>query len=140
DLHQVNGSGRKGRITKEDVQTFAERGPDDGAGAPAQAAPGAGGGGPGLDLPPWPKIDFSKFGEIERVQRSRIQRISGPVLARNWGMIPHVTHNDEADITDLEAWRKQLNDEHSREGVKFTMVSFLVAACVTALKEFPNFN
>ncbi len=131
DLHQVNGSGRKGRITKEDVQAFGER--------PAATA-AAGGPGLGLDLPPWPSIDFSKFGEIERVPRSRIQRISGPVLARNWVMIPHVTHNDEADITDLEAWRKQLNDEHARDGVKVTMVSFLVVACVAALKEFPTFN
>ncbi len=140
DLHQVTGSGRKGRITKEDVQSFAERGPA----APAQAAPGAGAGaggaGLGLDLPPWPSVDFSKFGEIERVQRSRIQRISGPVLARNWVMIPHVTHNDEADITDLEAWRKQLNDEHSRDGVKVTMVSFLIVASVATLKAFPAFN
>ena len=85
-------------------------------------------------------VDFSKFGEIERVERSRIQRISGPVLARNWVMIPHVTHNDEADITDLEAWRKQLNDEHAREGVKVTMVSFLVVASVATLKAFPAFN
>ena len=136
DLHQVAGSGRKGRITKEDVQAFVEHGPS----APAPSAPAAGGPGLGLDLPAWPSIDFSKFGEIERVQRSRIQRISGPVLARNWVMIPHVTHNDEADITDLEAWRKQLNDEHARDGVKVTMVSFLVVASVASLKAFPNFN
>jgi len=136
DLHQVTGSGRKGRITKEDVAAFAESGP-------AKAAPAAGapaGAGLGLDLPAWPQIDFSKFGEIERVQRSRIQRISGPVLARNWVMIPHVTHNDEADITELEAWRKQLNEEHSREGVKVTMVSFLIVASVATLKAFPTFN
>ncbi len=138
DLHQVTGSGRKGRITKDDVQSFAERGPS-GAGAPG-AAPAAGGPGLGLDLPPWPSVDFSKFGEIERAERSRIQRISGPVLARNWVMIPHVTHNDEADITDLEAWRRQLNEEHARDGVKVTMVSFLVVACVATLKEFPTFN
>jgi pyruvate dehydrogenase E2 component (dihydrolipoamide acetyltransferase) len=137
DLHQVNGSGRKGRITKEDVQTFASRGPSATQGAPA-AGPGAGG--LGIDLPPWPTVDFSKFGEIERVQRSRIQRISGPVLARNWVMIPHVTHNDEADITDLEAWRKQLNEEHARDGVKVTMVSFLIVASVATLKAFPAFN
>jgi len=136
DLHEVNGSGRKGRITKEDVQAFVDRGP---AAAPAPGAP-ASGPGLGLDLPPWPTVDFSKFGEIERVQRSRIQRISGPVLARNWVMIPHVTHNDEADITDLEAWRKQLNDELSREGVKVTMVSFLIVASVATLKAFPAFN
>jgi pyruvate dehydrogenase E2 component (dihydrolipoamide acetyltransferase) len=134
DLHKVTGSGRKGRITKEDVQTFAEGG----TAAPA-AAPTAGPG-LGLDLPPWPSVDFAKFGEIERVQRSRIQRISGPVLARNWVMIPHVTHNDEADITDLEAWRKQLNEEHARDGVKVTMVSFLIVASVATLKAFPAFN
>jgi pyruvate dehydrogenase E2 component (dihydrolipoamide acetyltransferase) len=139
DLHQVSGSGRKGRITKEDVEAFAAGGASAGAaGAPARAATG----GPGLDLdlPAWPQIDFSKFGEIERVQRSRIQRISGPVLARNWVMIPHVTHNDEADITELEAWRKQLNEEHSRDGVKVTMVSFLIVASVATLKAFPAFN
>ena len=133
DLHQVTGSGRKGRITKEDVQSFA-------SGGPAPAAPAAASVGGGLDLPPWPSVDFSKFGEIERVPRSRIQRISGPVLARNWVMIPHVTHNDEADITDLEAWRKVLNDEHARDGVKVTMVSFLIVASVATLKAFPAFN
>jgi pyruvate dehydrogenase E2 component (dihydrolipoamide acetyltransferase) len=139
DLHSVTGSGRKGRITKEDVQTVADRGPSAAPGAPAAVR--TGGPGLGLDLPPWPQIDFSKFGEIERVERSRIQRISGPVLARNWVMIPHVTHNDEADITDLEAWRKQLNDELSRgDGTKVTMVSFLIVASVAALKAFPNFN
>jgi pyruvate dehydrogenase E2 component (dihydrolipoamide acetyltransferase) len=137
DLHQVTGSGRKGRITKEDVHAFADRGPS-APGAPA-AAP-VSGPGLGLDLPPWPQIDFSKFGEIERVPRSRIQRISGPILARNWVMIPHVTHNDEADITDLEAWRKQLNEEQARDGVKVTMVSFLVVASVATLKAFPAFN
>jgi pyruvate dehydrogenase E2 component (dihydrolipoamide acetyltransferase) len=141
DLSAVTGSGRKGRITRDDVAALA-----DGKGTSAARAPtGAGGDGrggalTGLDLLPWPQVDFEKFGPIERVERSRIQRISAPNLARNWVMIPHVTHNDEADITDLEAWRKRLNDEHAREGVKFTMVSFLVAACVAALKEFPNFN
>jgi pyruvate dehydrogenase E2 component (dihydrolipoamide acetyltransferase) len=134
DLSGVAGSGRKGRITREDVERAKSR-------TTAPAATGAPAGpGIGLDLPPWPKIDFSKFGEIERVQRSRIQRISGPVLARNWVMIPHVTQNDEADITDLEAWRKQLNKEHERAGVKFTMVTFLIAASVAALKAFPTFN
>ena len=142
DLHQVSGSGRKGRITKDDVHAFAEGGGADAGtpGAGARVSAPAGGPGLGLDLPPWPSIDFSKFGQIERVERSRIQRISGPVLARNWVMIPHVTHNDEADITDLEAWRKQLNDELARDGVKVTMVSFLVVASVAALKAFPNFN
>ena len=142
DLRRVSGSGRKGRITKEDVRGFASRGRDAGAGAVVQAAPGAGGGGGGvgLDLPPWPRVDFSRFGEVERVERSRIQRISGPVLARNWVMIPHVTHNDKADITGLEAWRKELNEEHARDGVRVTMVSFLIVASVAALREFPAFN
>jgi pyruvate dehydrogenase E2 component (dihydrolipoamide acetyltransferase) len=138
DLREVTGSGRKGRITKNDVQSVAQSGgrPAPSAGAPASA------GGQALDLglPAWPQIDFSKFGEVERVQRSRIQRISGSVLARNWVMIPHVTHNDDADITDLEAWRKQLNDEHSRDGVKVTMVSFLIVASVATLRAFPAFN
>src|SRR5205085_4093195 len=115
--------------------TFAERGP---AAAPVAGGPAPGGSGPSLDLPAWPSVDFSKFGEIERVQRSRIQRISGPVVVRNWVMIPHVTHNDEADITDLEAWRRQLNAE--QDEVKVTMVSFLVLASVAALKEFPIVN
>jgi pyruvate dehydrogenase E2 component (dihydrolipoamide acetyltransferase) len=100
------------------------------------AAPGAGI--PGLNLAPWPSLQFEKFGPIERVPRTRIQKISAPNLARNWVMIPHVTHNDEADITDLEAWRKQLNAE--QPDVKVTMVAFLVVACVAALKEFPDFN
>jgi pyruvate dehydrogenase E2 component (dihydrolipoamide acetyltransferase) len=132
----VSGTGRKGRITKEDVQKFVESGP---AEAPAREAAPAGAPAPGIEgLPPWPSIDFSKFGETERVQRSRIQRISAPNLARNWVMIPHVTHNDEADITELEAWRKQLNAEQG--DVKVTMVSFLIVASVATLKAFPNFN
>jgi pyruvate dehydrogenase E2 component (dihydrolipoamide acetyltransferase) len=137
-LEDARGSGRKGRITKEDVQGMAD---GDGGGSPAAGAPSATPAGGGeLNLLPWPTVNFEKFGEVERVARSRIQRISAPNLARNWVMIPHVTHNDEADITELEAWRKRLNEEHARDGVKFTMVSFLVAACVTALKEFPFVN
>jgi pyruvate dehydrogenase E2 component (dihydrolipoamide acetyltransferase) len=133
DLSAMSGTGRKGRITREDVEQFGSKGP-------APAAPA--GPGLGLDLPPWPSIDFEKFGPVERVQRSRIQRISAPNLARNWVMIPHVTHNDEADITELEAWRVQLNEEQKRasEPVKVTMVSFLVLASVATLKEFPAFN
>jgi pyruvate dehydrogenase E2 component (dihydrolipoamide acetyltransferase) len=127
ELGRVSGSGRKGRITRDDVQQAA-------AGKPAPSAPA----GPGLDLLPWPTVEFEKFGPVERVARSRIQRISAPNLARNWVMIPHVTHNDEADITELEAWRKKLNAEQG--DVKVTMVSFLVLACVTALKEFETFN
>jgi pyruvate dehydrogenase E2 component (dihydrolipoyllysine-residue acetyltransferase) len=130
ELSRVSGSGRKGRITKDDVQQAA-------AGGPAPSAP-AGPVSPGLDLLPWPTVEFEKFGPVERVPRSRIQRISAPNLARNWVMIPHVTHNDEADITELEAWRKRLNAEQG--DVKVTMVSFLVIACVAALKEFETFN
>jgi pyruvate dehydrogenase E2 component (dihydrolipoamide acetyltransferase) len=145
DIRQVSGSGRKGRITKDDIRAAADGEPS--APAPAEAGPAAGAGGApgrgaapaaGLDLLPWPSIDFEKFGPVERVARSRIQRISAPNLARNWVMIPHVTHNDEADITELEAWRKQLNAEQG--DVKVTMVSFLVLASVAALKEFPIVN
>ena len=133
DLHDIQGSGRKGRITREDVEQFESKGP---AAAPASPA----GTDLGLDLAPERKIDFSKFGPVERVQRSRIQRISAPHLARSWVTIPHVTQNDDADITELEAWRKRVNEENAREGVKLTMVSFLVVASVATLKEFPNFN
>ena len=131
DLHEVHGSGRKGRITREDVEQFESKGPE-----PASPA------GPdlGLDLAPERKIDFEKFGPIERVERSRIQRIAAPHLARSWVTIPHVTQNDDADITELEAWRRRLNEENAREGVKVTMVSFLVVASVATLKAFPNFN
>jgi len=135
DLHEVHGSGRKGRITREDVEGFSGA-PEEPAAAPASPAAAD----VGLDLAPERKIDFSKFGPVERVQRSRIQRISAPHLARSWVTIPHVTQNDEADITELEAWRKRVNEENAREGVKVTMVSFLVVACVASLKEFPNFN
>jgi pyruvate dehydrogenase E2 component (dihydrolipoamide acetyltransferase) len=131
ELSQVHGTGRKGRITKADVQGFTDKGP---------ARPSAAGPGLGLELAPWPSLEFEKFGPVERVPRSRIQRISAPNLARNWAMIPHVTHNDEADITELEAWRKQLNEEHARDDVKVTMVSFLILASVATLKEFPEFN
>jgi pyruvate dehydrogenase E2 component (dihydrolipoamide acetyltransferase) len=142
DLSAVTGSGRQGRITRDDVQQASEGAPEAAPSGRATAAPSGPttAAAPGLELAPWPSIDFEKFGPVERVTRSRIQRISAPNLARNWAMIPHVTHNDEADITDLEAWRKQLNEEHARDGVKFTMVTFLVAACVATLKAFPTFN
>jgi pyruvate dehydrogenase E2 component (dihydrolipoyllysine-residue acetyltransferase) len=131
DLARVSGTGRKGRIIKADVEGYRERGP---------VPPSAAGPGVGLDLPPWPSVEFERFGPVERVDRSRIQKISAPALARNWVMIPHVTHNDDADITDLEGWRQQLNQEHARDGVKVTMVAFLVKACVASLKAFPQFN
>jgi pyruvate dehydrogenase E2 component (dihydrolipoyllysine-residue acetyltransferase) len=126
DLNAIAGTGRKGRITKDDIERAA-------TGAGPSAAPA---GLPGLA--PWPSLDFSKQGPTERVERTRIQRISAPNLARNWALIPHVTHNDEADITELEAWRRQLNSE--QDAAKVTMVAFLVVASVATLKEFPNFN
>ncbi len=132
DLSKVTGTGRKGRITKADVQLAA-------GGAPA-AAPTPAGAIPGLNLPPWPSIEFEKLGPVERVPRSRIQKISASNLARNWVMIPHVTHNDEADITELEAWRRRLNEEHAHQGVKVTILSFLILASAATLKEFPTFN
>jgi pyruvate dehydrogenase E2 component (dihydrolipoamide acetyltransferase) len=134
DLHGVSGSGRKGRLTPEDVRTASSDGSGSSAGVPTNGSMA------GLGLAPWPVVDFEKFGPVERVERTRIQKISAPNLARNWVMIPHVTHNDEADITELEVWRKQLNSEQSKDGVKFTMVSFLVAASVATLREFPIFN
>jgi pyruvate dehydrogenase E2 component (dihydrolipoamide acetyltransferase) len=130
ELASVRGSGRKGRITKEDVRSFKEA-------PPAEAAP-AGAGVPGLDLAPWPKVNFERYGEIERQPLTRIQKISGPNLARNWVMIPHVTHHDEADITELEAFRKRTNAEQS--DVKVTMVALLVKAVVASLKAFPVVN
>jgi pyruvate dehydrogenase E2 component (dihydrolipoamide acetyltransferase) len=138
DLASAAGTGRKGRITPADVERLARGESVAGAASPGGAS--SPDGLPGLKLAPWPSVNFEKFGPVERVPRSRIQKIAAPNLARNWVMIPHVTHNDEADITDLEAWRKQLNDEHARDGVKVTMVSFLVIACVATLKEFPEFN
>jgi pyruvate dehydrogenase E2 component (dihydrolipoyllysine-residue acetyltransferase) len=134
DLSLITGTGRKGRITREDVEQAAAGGSPARPGSGPAAAPG------GLGLAPWPSLEFEKFGPVERVPRSRIQRISAPNLARNWVMIPHVTQHDETDITELEAWRRQLNQERARDGLKVTMVSFLVVASIAALKEFPDFN
>jgi len=127
-LDGVAGSGRKGRIVPEDVQAAAG-----GGGKP----PAAGGDG-GLGLLPWPKVDFAKYGEVERVELSKIRRISAANLSRNWVRIPHVTHNDEADVTELEAFRKQLNSEQA--DVKVTMVALLLKAVVASLKAFPDMN
>ncbi|HEX3462549.1 MAG TPA: dihydrolipoyllysine-residue acetyltransferase [Candidatus Elarobacter sp.] len=137
DLGRVRGSGPNGRITREDVQGFVKTA----LVSPPAAAPGVHAGavsGFGLGLPPWPSVDFAKFGPVERVALTRIQRISGPVLARNWVMIPHVTQNDDADVTELEAFRKQINTE--RKDVKVTMLAFLMKAAVAALKRYPQFN
>ena len=136
DLAKVTGSARAGRVGREDVQNYVKSALA-GAGSAVTAAP-AGGGGGGLNLLPWPKVDFAKFGEIETVPLSRIKKISGANLARNWAMIPHVTQFDDADITEMEAFRKKLGEE--QKDVKVTPLVFLIKAAVAALKKFPNFN
>ncbi len=138
DLGKVKGSGNKGRILKEDIDNFAKGAPA-AAKAAAAAAPARAGIG-GIDLLPWPKIDFTKFGAIETKPLSRIKRISGANLHRNWVMIPHVTNHDDADITDLEAFRVQLNKENEKSGVKVSMLAFMIKAAVATLKKFPEFN
>ena len=139
DLGRVKGSGPKSRILIEDVQGFVKGVMSGAAAAPAAAASG-GDGGAGLGLLPWPKVDFSKFGAVEAKPLSRIKKISGANLHRNWVMIPHVTNHDDCDITDLEAFRVQLNKEIEKSGVKVSMLAFMIKATVAALKKFPNFN
>ena len=145
-LGEVTGSGLKGRITEADVQSFTRSvmaGATQTQAAAAQAkatGTGAGADGAGLGLIPWPKVDFSKFGAIERKDLSRIKKISAANLHRNWVMIPHVTNHDEADITDLEAFRVSTNTENEKSGIKVTMLAFLIKACVAALRKFPEFN
>jgi pyruvate dehydrogenase E2 component (dihydrolipoamide acetyltransferase) len=140
-LQEVKGTGPKGRITQEDVQGFtkAVMAGDARTKAAAAKAP-AGGGGEALGLLPWPKVDFAKFGPVERKPLSRIKKISGANLHRNWVMIPHVTNHDDADITELEAFRVLTNKENEKSGIKVTMLGFLIKACVAALKKFPDFN
>ncbi|MEA9729684.1 dihydrolipoyllysine-residue acetyltransferase [Xanthomonas campestris] len=138
DLNQIKGSEKGGRITREDVQRFVKAAFSGGAPAAAGAAPA--GGGNGLNLLAWPKVDFSKFGETETQPLSRIKKISGANLARNWAMIPHVTQFESADITDLEALRVALNKENEKAGIKLTMLAFLIKASAAALKKFPEFN
>ncbi len=138
DVAKVAGSGPKGRITQADVEAFV-KGVMTGAAAAAPSASSAGGLN-GLTLLPWPTVDFAKFGAIETRPLSRIKKISGANLARNWAMIPHVTQFDEADITDLEAFRVASNKELEKSGVKLTMLAFLIKAVVQALKKFPDFN
>ena len=137
DLSRVTGSGRKGRVVDQDIKTFV-KGVMAGSLKPA-AAPAASLGG-GLDLLPWPKVDFAKFGTVEVKPLSRIQKISGANLARNWVMIPHVTQFDEADITDMEAFRKTMGEELKADGTKLTPLAFLIKAVVAALKKYPTFN
>ena len=137
DLARVTGSGPKGRILREDVQAFVKGVL---AGRPAQAAAAAKGGALPFNLPAWPDVDFAKFGPIESKPLSRIQKLSGPYLHRNWVSIPHVTQCDDADITDLEAFRQKVNEENAKSGVKVTPLAFLIKAVVAALKKFPAFN
>lgn len=138
DLSQVKGSERNGRISKHDVQQFVKGILSNAAGSGATAGGVTGGG--ELNLLPWPKVDFAKFGEIESKPLSRIQKISGANLARNWVMIPHVTQHEDADITELEALRQSLNKEYEKQGVKFTMLAFLIKACANLLRKYPTFN
>jgi pyruvate dehydrogenase E2 component (dihydrolipoamide acetyltransferase) len=138
DLAKVKGTGPNGRIQQEDVQNLIKQVMSGGATA---GAPGGGiSGGGQLNLLPWPAVDFTKFGAIEAKPLSRIKKISGANLARNWVMIPHVTQFDEADITDLEAFRVQLNKENEKAGIKITMLAFMIRASVAALRKFPDFN
>jgi pyruvate dehydrogenase E2 component (dihydrolipoamide acetyltransferase) len=136
DLADVTGTERKGRISKQDVQNFVKRALAAGA-APRATAVAAGG---GLNLLPWPNVDFAKFGEVETRPLSRIKKISGANLARNWAMVPHVTQHDDADVTELEALRVALNKENEKAGIKLTLLAFLIKAVVAALKKFPEFN
>jgi len=142
-LAEVKGAGPKGRITLDDVQAFTKSVMSGAVQTVARAtrAPAtAGGSGVGLDLLPWPKVDFSKFGPIERKEMGRIKKISGANLLRNAIVIPAVTNFDDADITDLEAFRVATNKENEKSGIKVTMLAFLIKACVSALKKFPDFN
>ena len=143
-LEELKGSGPKGRITQEDVQGFVKGVMAGNVQTQAQAAKApaaaAGGGGGLAGLLPWPKVDFTKFGPVERKDLSRIKKISGANLHRNWVMIPHVTNNDEVDITELEAFRVSTNKENEKSGVKVTMLAFVIKAVVAALKKFPEFN
>ena len=140
-LEEVKGQGPKGRITQDDVQAFTKAVMAGNAQTKAQAAKApSGGGGSDLGLIPWPKVDFAKFGPIERKEMSRIKKISGANLLRNAILIPAVTNHDDADITDLEAFRVSTNKENEKSGVKVTMLAFLIKACVAALKKYPEFN
>ena len=128
DLSQISGSGNKGRILKQDVKTFVKQ---------VMTSGGTAG---GLGVAPMPEIDFSAFGEIETQPLTKINKLTGQFLHRNWVTVPHVTQFDEADVTELEAFRKQLNEEHNKQGIKVTMLAFLMKALVSALKEYPRFN
>ena len=153
DLHRVTGSGPKARITPDDVRAYVKQAvalslgmsvPDRHGGSAGVGVTGAGAiplsAFGGRELAAWPKIDFAKFGEVEAKPLSRIKKLSGANLHRNWVAIPHVTNHDDADITDLENFRNILNKENEKRGIKITMLAFLIHACVAALKKFPEFN
>jgi pyruvate dehydrogenase E2 component (dihydrolipoamide acetyltransferase) len=135
DLTKVKGSGPKGRVLREDVQGFVKSVLQSSSGAAPGAAAGI-----GLGLLPWPQVDFAKYGPIEVQPLSRIKKLSGANLHRNWVMIPHVTNNDDADITQLEAFRLQLNQENAKSGAKVTLLAFIIKAVCNALRKFPEFN
>ncbi|WP_323017519.1 dihydrolipoyllysine-residue acetyltransferase [Castellaniella sp.] len=137
NLAQVTGSGLKNRITADDIRAYVKQALSTGGASPVGSTLPAG---EGFSVLGWPKVDFAKFGEVEAKPLSRIKKISGANLHRNWVMIPHVTNNDVADITELEALRQQLNAENKKAGVKLTMLAFLIKAVVAALKKFPEFN
>ncbi|HEV2009176.1 MAG TPA: dihydrolipoyllysine-residue acetyltransferase [Burkholderiales bacterium] len=132
DLSKVAGSGPKNRILREDVQTFVK--------TELARVRGAAGGGLGFNLPPMPQVDFAKFGRVQMQPLSRIKKLSGAHLHRNWLSIPHITQHDEADITELEAFRKSQADQAKKEGIRFTLLAFLIKAVVVSLKQYPNFN
>ncbi|WP_170414568.1 dihydrolipoyllysine-residue acetyltransferase [Ruegeria atlantica] len=132
DLSKVNGSGRKGRILREDVTKFLK--------STTAAAPSAAGASSGMGIPPIPVVDFSKFGPVEDVEMPRIKKLSGPALHRSWLNIPHVTHNDEADITELDKYRKEMDTMAKEDGYRVTLLSFVVKASVNALKQHWEFN
>ncbi|WP_306574962.1 dihydrolipoyllysine-residue acetyltransferase [Oligella urethralis] len=140
DLSAVTGTGSRGRIVLDDVRQFVKNALSVGFSQPSATTETKAVAGGGLQVLDWPKIDFAKFGEVETQPLSRIKKISGANLHRNWVMIPHVTNNDKADITELEEFRKLMNKEHEREGVRFTMLAFLIKAVVATLKKFPEFN
>ncbi len=136
DLSQIRGTGQRGRITKEDIGQFIKHSMLARESSSAKVSHGS----ISFDLLPWPKVDFTKFGEIERQARSRIQKVSAANLARNWVMIPAVTYHDDADITELEEFRAALNKENKKDEVKITVLAFLIKAAVAALKKYPTFN
>ncbi|MBS1174184.1 MAG: Dihydrolipoamide acetyltransferase component of pyruvate dehydrogenase complex [Burkholderiaceae bacterium] len=140
NLDNVTGTGSKNRITQDDVRAYIKTVMNGAAACPTPNVTQPASLGGGLDLLPWPQIDFTKFGEIDVHPLSRIKKISGQNLSRNWVMIPHVTNNEVADITELEQFRVTLNREYEKQSVKFTLLAFLIKACVQGLKKFPEFN